>query len=281
MIRSCGPTSATALLLSVALGLPQAAYAMRVVSRDAPPVKLTLVDRHRGDTLPTYAHRGTQWVAGEPGSPYAIRLTNTTNARVLVVLSVDGVNAVTGDTADPSQAGYVLAPWQITEIAGWRKSHGDVARFVFTDLPDSYAARTGRPDNVGTIGIAVFRERSAPPVRPMPSPPIARERQVSRSSASRAAAAPGASADRATPAAMESAIQARRIGTGHGGREWAPVAQTSFVRATRHPAHIVTLRYDAPDVLAAMGLRPPSRAWLPVAPQAFPGGFVADPPGAD
>src|SRR3546814_3906476 len=60
------------------------------------------------------------------------------------LLSVDGVNAVTGEDADPSQAGYVLAPWQSTEIDGWRKSLDEVARFRFTDLPDSYAARTGR-----------------------------------------------------------------------------------------------------------------------------------------
>jgi hypothetical protein len=68
-----------------------------------------------------------------------VRLTNTVGERVLVVLSVDGVNAVTGETANPSQAGYVLDPWQSTEIAGWRKSLDDVAQFVFTDLPDSYA----------------------------------------------------------------------------------------------------------------------------------------------
>ena len=39
----------------------------------------------------------------------------------------------------------------------------DVAQFYFTDLPDSYAARTGRPRNVGVIGVAVFRE-APPPV---------------------------------------------------------------------------------------------------------------------
>lgn len=134
-----------------------------------PLVRVDVVDRDAAQTLPRYRHRGEDWIAGEPGAPYAVRLTNNTAERVLVVLSVDGVNAVTGQTADPSQAGYVLAPWQTTEVTGWRKSLEGVARFVFTDLPDSYAARTGRPDNVGVIGIAAFRERRA--VRRPPHPP--------------------------------------------------------------------------------------------------------------
>ena len=70
-----------------------------------------------------------------------MRLTNTTGERVLVVLSVDGVNAVSGETADTAQGGYVLEPWETAEIAGWRKSLDDVAQFVFTDLADSATLR--------------------------------------------------------------------------------------------------------------------------------------------
>ena len=157
-----------------------------------------------------------------------MRLTNTSSERVLVVLSVDGVNAVTGETAHPSQAGYVLAPWQSTEIAGWRKSMEDVAQFVFTDLPDSYAARTGRPDNVGVIGVAVFRE--ARPIRyDYPAgPPIAREsgaRDEARG-ATRERNAAKATAPAAAESSADSAyggVAQQRIGTGHGQREWAPV----------------------------------------------------------
>ena len=132
-------------------------------------VEVDVIDRDNGQWLPEYRHRGDSWIAGVPGHRYSVRLTNTTGQRVLVVLSVDGVNAVSGQTAAPSQAGYVLAPWESAEIAGWRKSMDDVAQFLFTDLPDSYAARTGRPADVGVIGIAVFRERVQPrqtPARP-------------------------------------------------------------------------------------------------------------------
>ncbi len=94
-----------------------------------------------------------------PGHEYAVRIRNCTGGRVLVVTSVDGVNVISGDTASPGQSGYVLDPWASVEIAGWRKSMERTAAFYFTDLGDSYAARTGRPQNVGVIGVAVFQER--------------------------------------------------------------------------------------------------------------------------
>ncbi|HSX64313.1 MAG TPA: hypothetical protein VLF15_06260, partial [Pseudoxanthomonas sp.] len=67
-------------------------------------MQVDIVDRDSGQWLPQYPHRHDTWVAGRPGHRYAVRLTNTSGRRVLVVLSVDGVNAVTGQTADPAQA---------------------------------------------------------------------------------------------------------------------------------------------------------------------------------
>lgn len=246
----------------------------------APLVRLDVVDRDSGEWLSPHRHRGEDWIAGTPGNRYGVRLTNTSGERVLVVLSVDGVNAVTGETAHPSQAGYVLAPWQSTEITGWRKSYADVAQFVFTDLGDSYAARTGRPRNVGTIGVAVFRERRHAP-RPMPAPPIARgeSRGGDHDRAARAPVPSSANADVAAEASAQS------IGTGHGAREWSPVSQTAFERAGRTPAQVSQLRYDEVGRLVALGIVPPrwrerhwpEPRWAERGPQAFPGGFVPDP----
>ena len=238
-------------------------------------VQLDVVDRDNGQVLPEYRHRGQDWIAGVPGHRYSVRLTNTTGERVLVVLSVDGINAVTGQTASPSQGGYVLEPWETAEIAGWRKSLDDIAQFVFTDLPDSYAARTGRPANVGVVGVAVFRERQVRPAyAPPPAPPIASG--MARNEA-RKAAATAASADRAM--ASEAEAMPQRLGTGHGQREWAPVGQTEFVRASRSPQQVSQLRYDDAESLAAIGVLPrPYAPYARTTPRAFPNGFVADPP---
>lgn len=251
-----------------------------------PLVDVDIVDRDTGEWLPEYRHRGRDWVPGTPGHRYGVRLTNTTGERVLVVLSVDGVNAISGETAAANQTGYVLGPWQSTEITGWRKSWQDVAQFYFTDLSDSYAARTGRPDNVGVIGVAVFRERAQP--QPYYAPPVARDNEYDdryrgrNESKSAPAAAPQASR-RAAEAADSASGVGQSIGTGHGQREWAPVSRTDFVRASRTPAQVVQLRYDDIPNLVAMGVMPrPYRyddGYRRGQPQAFPNGFAADPPG--
>ncbi len=235
----------------------------------AGPVALSLVDRDTGDELASHPHRGQQWVAGTPGHCYGVRLRNLTGERVLVVLSVDGVNAISGETAAPEQAGYVLEPWQSSEIAGWRKSSAEVAQFVFTDLGNSYASRTGRPANVGVVGIAVFRE--ARPVAPAPAPMPRRPAPV---------IAEGARADRAmaaeAKAAREETRDRQQLGTGHGEREWSATRVTDFERASRAPAQVSEIRYDARSRLVALGILPRHR--VDTAPRAFPGGFVPDPP---
>ncbi len=259
--------TATALLALATL--PGLAAAPQAAA--SPLVRIDIVDREHGRWLPTWSDRHDTWIAGTPGHRYGVRLTNTSGERVLVVLSIDGVNAISGQTAHPSQTGYVLAPWQSTEINGWRKSYRDVAAFVFTALDDSYAARTGRPDNVGTIGVAVFRERGLP--RPaLPSPPIARgiDGHARRG-------APAAAEAEAMDAAPYAAAPKQQIGTGHGQREWSPTSQTSFVRASRKPAQVTQLRYDAPQALAARGIVP-RHPHGPRRPQAFPGAFAPDPP---
>ena len=240
-------------------------------------ITLDVVDRDTGQWLAPTRHRGDAWIAGVPGHRYAVRLTNSSRERVLVVLSVDGVNAVTGQTASPSQAGYVLEPWQSTEVAGWRKSMDDVAQFVFTDLPDSYAARTGRPFDVGVIGVAVFEERTYRPLPEASSPSIA---QSSRDAASPSAnRAQGAAAAESSAAGADAAAPAQRMGTGHGEREWAPTSRTTFVRASARPTQVSTLRYDDLDNLVERGVVP---RWhherRDARPDAFPAGFAADPP---
>src|SRR5882762_6388898 len=131
-------------------------------------VDLAVVNRATGERIPVYSHRGRLYVPGAPGAKYSLLITNKTGERVLAVTSVDGVNVVTGETAAPGQSGYVLDPWGSVDISGWRKSMSEVAAFVFTSLPDSYAARTDRPGNVGVIGVAVFREYQ--PLRRVPAP---------------------------------------------------------------------------------------------------------------
>jgi hypothetical protein len=239
-------------------------------------VDLRVVDADTGSMLPIYPHRGRLHVPGDPGRPYTVELTNRTHERLLVVLSIDGINVVSGQTASPAQSGYVLHPHQRPEIRGWRKNLAESAEFYFTALPDSYAARTGRPFDVGVIGAAVFREvprRFVPP-----SPPIAREREGWSKDA------PGSEAPLANQAAPEAksgalgAPSARQdLGTGHGRRVWDPVAEARFERRSARPDEVVSLFYDSHARLIAEGVIPRRHPRHMAGPNPFPAGFVPDP----
>src|SRR3954467_11891429 len=125
---------------------------------------LSVYDRAENRTLPVYFHDGRYYVAGKPGNEYQVNIRNNQPGEVLSVIAVDGVNAVSGETANWSQTGYVLSPHTSFGVKGWRKSLQRTAAFFFTELEKSYAARTGRSDNVGVIGIAVFRKKVEPAV---------------------------------------------------------------------------------------------------------------------
>lgn len=254
-------------------------------------VDLQVVDRETGQPLRTWRHDGRLFVAGQPGARYALRVTNHTGGRVLVVMSVDGVNIITGETAGYLQRGYVFSPYQSFDISGWRKSETEVAAFTFAPLPQSYAARTGRPGDVGVIGIAAFRERV--PV-PLPAPvavaPAAEAKPGRRSGSAgevsemvvTGARIPSPSA---APADAVAAAQrpAEKLGTAHGAREWSVSTTVAFERATPYPQLIRRIEYDSFDNLVASGvIRPPWDAGR--RPRPFPSsgdgaGYVPDPPG--
>ncbi|MEO5625103.1 MAG: hypothetical protein ABIS07_08385 [Dokdonella sp.] len=255
---------------------------------------LAIVDRDSGATLPTYADHGKLYVAGTPGHRYSVRMSNRSGGRVLVVLSVDGVNAVSGETANPDQTGYVLDAWESSEITGWRKNLDEIAQFNFTALPNSYAARTGRPANVGVIGVAVFTEsapvrrerekvaRDAAPVPEVPAPPSAaspsaQRAEAPRETSSNSATATGAGALKPKAAQSDAVAKSEeRLGTGHGAREYAHVDTTAFERSSQTPTETRSIWYDSYANLVQQGVipHPIKRA----DPQAFPGSFVPDPP---
>jgi hypothetical protein len=231
---------------------------------------VTLYDRSDGRALPVYWHEGRAYVVGKPGNEYAVRIRNRQREDVLGVISVDGVNVITGETAAAAQSGYVFAPYRQFDISGWRKNFASTAAFYFTSLPDSYAARTGRPDNVGVIGVALYRKKAEPPpvTQPAPFAPAPLSRKDAASGA-------GASAEAQQSPRAAAAERDDRLGTGHGRIETSHTRQVGFERATAEPAETVTIYYDSYRNLLARGIIPqPAR--IP-APNPFPG-FVADPP---
>ena len=225
---------------------------------------VTVVDRATGQSLPLHWHEGRAYVVGRPGNEYSLVVRNRTSEDLLAVVSVDGVNVLDGQAASVRQGGYVLGPWQNADIRGWRKSLEETAAFYFTSLGDSYAGRTGRPANVGVIGVAIFRRAGGSVTAPAEAPPY---RNESRDDSQ---ASPRMQLKRAE------ATAAAPLGTGHGRRETSPVREVRFERATEEPCETLTIYYDSYRNLVAQGVLATPAA--PRDPSPFPARFVPDPP---
>ncbi len=237
--------------------------------------EVNVVDRYSGRFLPTYYHNGSWYVAGKAGGKYEISVRSQYGERLLAVTSVDGINVISGKNASPQQSGYVIDAWGETRVEGWRKNMGEVASFIFSPQGHSYAARTGRADQVGVIGVALFRERA--PVQVYRE----RERLYDRSDAPAASASPAPMQKRRAEAApiMEDSGRASPgtpLGTAHGNREESQARYTDFQRASSNPDEVITIYYDSYDNLVAMGVIPGRRHPRPQ-PSPFPGEFVPDP----
>lgn len=247
-------------------------------------VDVTVYDRTERRILPVHRHGGRHYVVGRPGNEYQIRVRNRTGGDILSVVSVDGVNAVSGETAAWHQTGYILGPHRGFDIKGWRKSLERVAAFFFTEHPNSYAARTGRPDNVGVIGVAVFRRKVEPaarieqsPPRSEPAPgagedsPYPEPADAASSAGAPAPARESAAARLITPDAYRGG-KSPSLGTGHGRAQTSHVMHARFERATERPEEVIAIHYDTYSNLVALGVIRAPRIASP-----FPGQFVPDP----
>ncbi len=276
--------SLLSLGIALSLGLSATAHAGSMVD-------LNVIDRDTGAVLATHWHDGKLFIAGAPGHRYGIRVKNQTGQRVMAVVSVDGVNAISGKTASPDQDGYVLDAYQGMEVDGWRKNMSEVADFNFTSLSSSYAAKTGRPDNVGVIGIAVFREKlpvyerraeKIAEAEPIPAAPPASAPMSALDAAAPAQEAAKSSAPMGGAGAAQNAMaramprREESLGTGHGAREESVVTYTNFERESSRPNEVDSVWYDSYNNLVTRGVivvpQPIRRD-----PQPFPNEFVPDP----
>ena len=244
---------------------------------------LAIFDRATGQELPVHWKDGKAYVVGRPGNEYQVVVRNRAGEDLLAVMSVDGVNVLSGETASTRQGGYVLGAYEEARIAGWRKSMAETAAFYFTSLGDSYAGRTGRPANVGVIGVALFQRKYVPP----PAPPVVQEtphdsdapwrERYQKDSAG--ALEPKAKleanrADKRVEAPAAPALSAP-LGTGHGRREVNPTRYVGFDRRTPEPVEVIAIHYDSYRNLVAQGVLPQYSGRRD--PNPFPTGFVPDP----
>jgi len=247
-----------------------------------------------GQSVPLYPApdgSGRFYLEAREGTRYGVTIGNRTHERLGVILTVDGLNAISGDQERAPWAGsrpgprmYVLDAWDSASVKGWRTSLHDIRRFTFVDERASYAARSGKANSrMGWIEVAVYRERPRPYVyRPDPvyrTDPYegsgSREEGERSADASEAPAEKNAEADRSEKTARDDgrdrsaraeAPAMKRPpatvppsggypGTGWGARETDPAMLVDF-EPEASPAERVTLRYEYASALRALGIIP-------------------------
>jgi hypothetical protein len=233
-----------------------------------PPYRVWL-EEPGGTSLPTFRHRGTSYVLGEPGERYVVRVENPTAERVEAVVTVDGRDAVSGALGDyVNQRGYLIEPWGTLSIEGFRRSWDEVAAFRFTGRGQSYAARRGSPEHVGVIGVAIFPEQERPR-RPIVQ---RRPREVPEGDDRAAPSAPRKAAGAPAPESRQAGPS--NIGTAYGENRSSSVIEVAFQRRSpTHPSAVLRLRYDDYAGLEARGIDLSSLGYVerdPGEPEPFP-----------
>ena len=247
------------------------------------------------DGRPTrsFWHDGENWVLGQLGERYTLRVLNHSGRNIEAVISVDGRDVVDGQPGDLQKRGYLVPAYGSVDIDGWRISREQAAAFRFSGVGNSYAARMGSGREVGVIGVAVFEQRTPPvvyaPPRPYNAYPMCcatdgRERamdkadnqdqQWAQSNADAPSLAPPAPPPPAatTPAPMdasggpasgyhaeERAAPAKKsarlgLGTEYGEAVSSSITETTFERASSRPAAVIGCRYNDRAGLIALGI---------------------------
>ncbi len=215
-----------------------------------PPVQAQFQAELVDDTLsslPMFFHNGKKFVMGTMGQRYRIRVTNPTSQRVEAVVSVDGLDAIDGQTATTSKRGYIVPAFGSVTIDGFRTSMNSVAAFRFSAVSDSFAGRTGQDRNVGVVGVALFRERVEEPIE------IAQPRRSAPSAAPRSES----NTDEKRSSAAKKPMDRPGLGTQFGEQHQSHVRQTTFIRESQSPTSVVELRYNDRAGLRALGIAIP------------------------
>ena len=111
-----------------------------------------------------YMSGSRRYVVGKKGKNYSLVVRNVSDARLEVVLSVDGLDVMDGKAASFKKRGYILAPGEKLEVKGFRTSYDAVAAFKFSTVNASYSnLRHSETRDVGVIGLVVFAEKGRSP----------------------------------------------------------------------------------------------------------------------
>ena len=224
-----------------------------------------------------YHARGKTYIEARKGREYIIKLTNNSDQRVAVALSVDGLNSIDAKHTSAKEATkWVVAPWSTLEVKGWQTSSSNSRAFYFTNEQGSYGAWLGDTTNLGVISAAWFPE--VVPVVYYDAPVLMREESRDRADLDRYGAAQneasggrgGASTGASAPAASSGAVADRKsesaaksqaapadelAATGIGRQQRSEVSWVDM-EISENAVAVTSIRYEYRDELVKLGVLP-------------------------
>lgn len=210
-----------------------------------------------------FLNKGKYYLAGNAGDQYEINICPSYNnysenkeIRNLYVVSVDGLNVISGEPAGYNQSGYVVSSYTgCTKIKGWRKNMNEEASFILTPQSSSYNALTNNDKkNIGVIGIARFNEKKERIL--MNQEPMFHGINNQKSEA-------GLDSNmNSVPAPSRLNMEGKQIlprqeeklGTGHGRIINSEATQTNFKKSSEMPERIIVIEYDSYENLVKKGV---------------------------
>jgi len=222
--------------------VPSSARSMRWYPSEANLVSVAIIGDMRGELSQhpencRFCTENSKYrhIEASRGERYRIRLTNNTNERIGLVVSVDGRNIISGKKSynRHHESMYVLRPWQTSDFSGWRSGMDREQRFYFTTREDSYSGRLGDISQLGFIKVAVFKEKGH-----YHSTPLVRR--------SEAKSLPGKVKSNSLHSKSMS-MRESSPGTGYGEGTYSPAFKTDF-RSEKFASQITTIKYEWPKV---------------------------------
>jgi len=201
---------------------------------------------------------GRYYVEARKDCQYLVRLTNRSGERLGVVLTVDGLNVISGDRDQGRGRMYVLDPWRHATVQGWRTSLDEVRRFTFVDEEASYSARAGKANSkMGWIEVSVYREKRRWAGNQLGENSAERSDDRKAEAPNAPPSPPAAAADAVEAESRASGKRRARSypGTGWGARARDRVVLVDF-QPEHEPAERMTLRYEYRTALVALGVLP-------------------------
>ena len=112
-----------------------------------------------GKPVKQHYHQNNTYVEGRSGTEYSIEIKNDSFVKKLAVITVDGINVLSGNVQGNEKGlGYIVNGHGTLNVKGTRADQDTVGAFKFCPKDSSYCNEQGLKGNNGVIGVRMYDE---------------------------------------------------------------------------------------------------------------------------